>query len=416
MKEKVDGRGQDFSRQSELTGLSEVRIHDETDRLRKAAIWGQVGAEIVLTQLYPPQISLFRGDSEMNIFNVKSEIKNFRTALIQAGVQIVQVRDYLAENLVPRQGLTRDKLLKGIIRKTKENKPKYGNKILDRQHVEVLDWLIQEDVERFGETQALTLNWLLSIGQDLPLGNSIYARDQMNVILGKMIKCSMKEPIRRPEVALYNRVYRDLGLTSEVIDIPSPETFEGGDAFVHAKTVYVGVGARTSFGAAKYIYEALREDLDKAGFKFVIVEEENPEIRSRHDEMSFMHLDTFFNPIGENEVVVGDGEASRKTVKILTTDDKGNTQTISTGKSFIEFLADEGQRIMMVPLPEQKSFGCNFLTIDKNTGIVPYIRRTRMIDWLRTSGKKVIRVPLTESTDGYGAAHCMVGQLVRNQI
>lgn len=399
------------SQQSGLLNLSKIGIYDETDRLREAAIWGEVGAEVVLTQLYPPHISLFNG--EMDISKAREEVKHFTEALTQSGVKILQIRDRLAEILSPKKSLNIDKLLKAFVAKTKKDKLKYGNKELDKKHIEILDWLLKEDIAKYGKSRALTLNWVLSIGQNLPLGNSIYARDQMNVILGKMIRSAMKEPIRQPEVILYNRVYKELGLASEIINIPSSETFEGGDCFVHAKTVYVGVGTRTSFGAAKHIYRALKKDLNETGYKFVVVEEEQPQARSHHDEMSFMHLDTFFNPIGKNEVVVCDREASKKTVKILTADDKGNIQVLPTEKSFIQYLKDEGQKIIIVPPPEQQNFGCNFLTISTNTVIVPDINNTEIIGELKKTGRQVIRIPLAESTEGYGAAHCMVGQLLR---
>lgn len=394
-----------------LLNLSKIGIYDETDRLKKAAIWGEVGAEVVLTQLYPPHISLFNG--EMDIRKAREEVKHFTRTLIQSGVEILQIRDRLAEILSPKKSLNTDKLLKAFVTKTKKDKLKYGNKELDRKHIEILDWLLREDIARYGESRALTLNWILSIAQSLPLGNSIYARDQMNVILGRMIRSAMKEQIRQPEVILYNRVYKELGLASGIVSIPNSETFEGGDAFVHAKTVYIGVGTRTSFGAAKHIYEALKKDLNEAEYKFVVVEDEEARSRSHHDEMSFMHLDTFFNPVGKNEVVVCDREASKKTVKILITDNKGNTQVLSTGKSFVQYLKDEGQKIIIVPPSEQQNFGCNFLTISRNTVIVPDINNTRTIEALEKAGKQVIRVPLAESTEGYGAAHCMVGQLIR---
>lgn len=402
----------DFSRQPKLLNLSAVGIYDETDKLQKGSIWGEVGAEIVLTQLYPPHISLFHG--EMDIPKARKEVNNFAETLMRSGVKVVQIRDRLAEILNPQKSLTVDKLLKGFVVKTKKDKLKYGNKELNNGHIEIIDWLLKEDIAKYGKSRALTLNWTLSIHPDLPLGNSIYARDQMSVILGKMIRSSMKEPIRQPETALYDRVYKELGLKSGIVGIPNSETFEGGDAFVHAKTVYIGVGRRTSFGAAKHIYEALKEDMSKYGYKFVVIEEEEPQTRSHHDEMSFMHLDTFFNPVGKNEVVICDKEASKKTVRVFTIGDKGNTQILSTERSLIEYLEDENQKIIRVPLPEQQNFGCNFLTINENTVIVPDIENIQTIEELKKVGKQVIRVPLAESTEGYGAAHCMVGQLFRS--
>lgn len=399
------------SQNPELLSLSKIGIYDETDKLQKAAIWGDVGAETVLTQLYPPQISLFQG--EMNVPRVREEVDNFTKTLAECSVDIIPIRDHLASTLSPRKSLTIDKVLKAFINKTKQDKLNYGNKELNDKHIEILEWFLQEDISKYGKIKALTLNWELSVKPDLPLGNSIYARDQMNVILGKMIRSSMKEPIRQPEVNLYARVYKELGLASEIINIPSSETFEGGDAFVHASTIYIGVGMRTSLGAARYIYEALKKDLEKNRYNVAVVVEEDPQKRSHHEQMSFMHLDAFFNPVGKNEVVVCADEAERKTVKVFTAVN-GESELISTGKSLIQYLEEQNQKLIEVPSSEQKNFGCNFLTIDENTVIVPDINNTRTVEELKKAGKRVIRVPLAESTEGYGAAHCMVGQLLRN--
>lgn len=411
MTERKDRDMRDVFRESELVNLSEVGIYDEVHTLKKAAVWGEVGAEIVLTQLYPPRISLFHG--EMDIPQARKEVNNFTKTLIESGIKVVQIRDRLAEILNPQESLTTNQLLRAFVAKTKKDKLKYGNKELDSKHIEILEWLLKEDIAKYGESRALTLNLALSITPDLPLGNSIYARDQMNVILGKMVLSSMREPIRRPETALYNRVYIELGLENQIVSMPSSETFEGGDALVHAKTIYIGVGTRTSFGAAMHIYEALKRDIEENGYKFVVVEEEEPRTRSHHDEMSFMHLDTFLNAIGENEVVICDKEASRKTVRVFTTDQKGDTRILPAERSLIEYLEDEKQKIIRVPLPDQQNFGCNFLTINSNTVIVPSINNVNTIKELQKAGKKVIPVPLAESTEGYGAAHCMVGQLFR---
>ena len=98
---------------------------------------------------------------------------------------------------------------------------------------------------------------------------------------------------------------------------------------------------------------------------------------------------------------------------MFTTDNRGNTQISPAKRSLIEYLEDENQSIIEIPLPEQQNFGCNFLTINKNTVMIPLVSNINTIKELQKAGKRVISVPLSESTEGYGAAHCMVGQLFR---
>jgi arginine deiminase len=299
-----------------------------------------------------------------------------------------------------------------LIQKANDIKEKYNSKN-HKNYKEILEELLSLDVKRYGSSKALTLNWKLSLFPLLPLGNLIYARDQMNVLFSKRVKAYMKKEIRRPEVDLYEVVYqRIFNSKNHTLMLPEGETFEGGDAYIHDKTIYVGVGARTSLGAAKHIYKELYDQINELSYNFIIVEDPNANKRSHREQMLFMHLDTFSNPVGKRQIAVCLSEAKKRKVKTFKKRN-GKIVVVDLNKTFLDYLFEDGQVIVSIPEEEQQTFGCNFLAIDEKTILVPLQTNKKTIEGLESIGKKVHYVPLDESTKGFGAAHCMTGQLFR---
>lgn len=417
-----------------------IGIFEETQPLKSVAIWGPPGSEAVLAGLFPPYISLFH--DRMLVPVARGEIMGQREKdpesgfvfdLRQAGVHVTQVRSELARLLDKATGvsdLTYDGVLQELYGRAdeimgqnhafdlpksiptqilvgKEEKPKFETDIRSIIHRVKSDLrhLLELDIDLYGERAALILNKALSLDEVLPLGNSLYARDQMNVLLGRRIRSNMAEPIRRGEIKYYEQVYREVLELDDPIIIPEKETFEGGDAYVHNGTVYIGVGFRTSRGAAMHIFEQLSPQLEELGMEFVIVE-------NKKATMDFMHLDTFSMPIGLKQIVVCKEEAERRRVFKIEKNG-GSINIVDTGQTFVNFLESQGDEVIPLSLREQDNFGANFLVIDENTIFVPTADNQEVITALEAAGKKVINVDLDECTKGYGAVHCMTGQLVR---
>lgn len=244
----------------------------------------------------------------------------------------------------------------------------------------------------------------------------------MNVLLGQRVVASMAKDIRKPEVELYERVYGDYLTQHDPIRVGSGETFEGGDAYVHQGYVWVGVGVRTTLGAALEIYEALKPDLDEYGFKFAVVQDDNPFGRPFSQQQNFMHLDTFSNPTGRKDIAVSREEASRRRVRLVSSFE-GRTIIEDTQLSFIDYLEHrvKEDNILVISEEEQRQFGCNFLMLGEFNGGVATIlssldSNTGINNTLRRLGKQVVPVNLYQSTGGYGSAHCMTGQLLREAV
>lgn len=390
----------------------QIGIYNETDPLETAVTWGPVGAEGFLAQFYPPEISLFLDD--MNVVKARDEAMFFSETLNKFNIHTYFARDILADTLEPTS-ISFDTVLKILIQKADDTKEKF-NTNNHKNYKEIIEHLLNLDIERYGTYRALALNWKLSLYPLLPLGNLIYARDQMNVLLSKRVKSHMKKAIRRPEVDLYEMVYQKItGQKNHTLVLPGNETFEGGDAYIHDGTIYVGIGTRTSIGAALHIYEKLYQQIEELSYKFVLVIDPDGIKRSSKDQMLYMHLDTFSNPVGKRQIAVCLSEAKKRIVKRL---EKRNGKTVIADlkKTFLDYLFEDGQVIVSIPENEQKTFGCNFLAIDDKTIIVPLKTNRKTIEGLESIGKRIIYSPLDESTKGFGAAHCMTGQLLRKRL
>jgi len=110
-------------------------------------------------------------------------------------------------------------------------------------------------------------------------------------------------------------------------------------------------------------------------------------------------------------------EAQRRKIRFLNT--VNGTTAISNGLgSFIDYLEKTEDNIAVISEEEQKGFGCNFLLKGENpdgdcTIFVPLRMNTETNNQLERMGKKLVYTNLLESTKGYGATHCMTGQLLR---
>lgn len=412
-REEPDHFGKIVDRSKEKAYPS-IGIYNETDPLREAVIWGPIGAEAILAQIYPEDISLFYADMDVSV--ARMEADSFQNTLESHNVKIKSARNLLAELIpTPQEPLDKETIISDIISRSRIIRSEFNTPATNqiKQEHQIRE-LIEDDIKRYGEQKALALNKILCLDVTYPLGNSLFARDQMNVLLGTRFISRMSKPIRKAEVALYELVYEALLKDVHSVQIPEGETFEGGDAYIHNGTVYVGVGVRTTKGAAEFIYKTLKPELDSIGLKFAIVEDEHPESRSARDAMDFMHLDTFSGPIGDREISVCKEEAQLRRVKFLECDTGGNIITIDTGNNFLEHLQKQEDLVIIIPREEQKLFGCNFLALDEYTILLPLDSNEETNQQLRQAGKNLIFLGLNESTNGYGASHCMTGQLVRS--
>lgn len=391
----------------------EIGVYDELDPLKSVVIWGAPGPETALAKLLPDDISLFYDDFDVN--EARSEMQGYHTLLEDQGVEVFSARDFIAYSLIPKPA-TVEETIDALVQRGDELIEEYGgHDVSENGFRDDIEKLFRKDVEKYGETGAIALAQTLSLNGQLPLGNMIYARDQMNVLLSTMVVSSMKKPIRKGEVLYYKTLYDALGVERTVqLSEAESNTFEGGDAYVVDGTVYVGVGSRTSSIAANEIFEGLYPDLNESSFSFVKVADPNAEQRPENEQMGFMHIDTWSFFFGDKQVLLLPDEAKRRRAIKLTKDSSGQTIEQDLG-DYYSYLEELGYTIHAISPEEQQEFGCNNIALDRNRVIVPLKTNTRTIELLETAGQEIIKAPLYNITRGYGAAHCITGTLLRSK-
>lgn len=393
-----------------------VGIREETNKLHSAVVSGPLGAETVLAKLYPQEISLFGNNIDTLAASVELEMFHYTLAI--NGVNTLFFRDKLAEILVKDKKMAKlvtKKIESKLIDKAKKIHEKYKPKGQDlEQVIHEVNKFYKRDVDAYGEPGAAAVNYKLSLENKIPLGNIIFSRDQANVVLGARIISNMKKDIRKPEVDLYNLVYDDSLSPHRTISLPASQTVEGGDIFVHDKVIYIGIGPRTSESAAKTIFKKMMPLIREYKYEFAVVGSWHAPKREKNDEMNFMHLDSWAMPLGKNQMLVFEGEAVYRTVELYQ-EKNGRMVIHDTGLNFIEFVQSRDQRVYYVPKGEQANLGCNILSVNEDTIVIPNLLNKGTLGQLKKAGKTIIPAPLNEISKGFGAVHCLVAPVERSR-
>lgn len=180
----------------------------------------------------------------MSVPVARKEAIQFANLLRSHGVQSIFVRDQIAATLPDTQvGVSR---VGDFIRQTAERIHNEHRTVTNSRYFDLmaqLDDLIDADAERYGEEKALALNKRLCIDPIMPLGNLMYARDQMNIVLDTRVSARMRKPIRVGEVPLFDKVYQDILGPHKNIVIPYWNSLEGGDIYIFTTRWFMWVWA-----------------------------------------------------------------------------------------------------------------------------------------------------------------------------
>src|SRR3989339_2276789 len=138
--------------------LTSLGVYEETAILRKALMWGAPGAETVLGQLLPSEISCFQ--TQFDVSEARREFKTAQTILEKEGVEVILVKDLFAK-MIHEKGLKPEgnlgRLKQRIIARALDYYKMYRDKgVSDIE--EVLPWVdetLEADVEKYGEEAAV---------------------------------------------------------------------------------------------------------------------------------------------------------------------------------------------------------------------------------------------------------------------
>jgi arginine deiminase len=411
------------------------QVFNETDTLEEVLVWGEPGCEALLGQLLPKPRSLFF--SYYEVPEARAEFRRMQALIESEGVTVTRAKDAVASLLknknignapssmkeLKMQLLAKAEELYEVHKehKVQELEQEGIQRNLDDVYSQVkrdLFSVLEEDADAYGELVAVRLNHLLSLSHDLPLANIFYGRDQTQALTDKIILSSLRWDIRRPEVNVYKNALLELGYHDSIVPIEQG-TIEGGDIAILGDTCFIGVGARTSFSAAKEVCRKIGPLLASKGIQIVAVVNKRHEVEAAdydaptNEHMHIMHLDMFWIPLA-NHLVMGYGEEVDQRTVIRLTYNSNQLITEEMG-SLSAFLAARGIDMINVTREEQENFATNLLNMGNCTLMVSLSRNKRVIAELESRGYRIINAEITKLVNGYGAVHCLTAPVRRKR-
>ena len=411
----------------------QVQVFSEIAPLKEVLVWGEPGIESLLGQLIPKSKSLFF--SYYEVLKAREEFRGLQALIEREGISVIRAKDaaarLLESHIFPSHPESIKELRNQLLQRANEYYETYkqikAEELLQTGiglsfediYIQVkkdIDQILEEDIEYFGETGAIRINYILSLAKKLPLANIFYGRDQSQTLANKIILSELKWDIRKPEVGVYKEALIELGYRNSLIEIASG-TLEGGDMAILDDTCYIGVGSRTELSAVKELCQKLGHTLEKHNIQLVaVINQQHAEEVDRftaptEDHMSVMHLDMFWIPLRKNLVMANNEEIDRRTVLRLSMDN-GQVITEDLG-GFRDFLNNKKIEIMDVTVQEQRNFATNLLNLGNDTVIVALSKNERVNNELRERGFRVMSAELNKLVNGYGATHCLTAPIKR---
>ena len=217
-----------------------------------------------------------------------------------------------------------------------------------------------------------------------PVGNIVFCRDQQITTKKGVVIGSSRTSQRKYEHIIMKQIFENIG-ANIIGDVRGEGYLEGGDFFVAREDLsMLGVGLRTDMNGAKYL---MKNDLLGTRYMGICLDENDL-------DQQRMHLDTYFNILNDNNVLVIDFEDvkkeekkelnidrkvyyydNNKDIKEIESDNKnidnkiGEYKLIKIYDSFYKFLDDMKFNYIKITHKEQKEYMINFLNIGNNTVI-----------------------------------------------
>ncbi len=410
-----------------------AQVFSEIAPLKEVLVWGEPGIESLLGQLLPKSRSLFFSYYEVS--KAREEFRGLQTLIEREHITVIRAKDaaarLLESHLFPARPESIKELKSQLLQRAGQyyetykqiKSEEFSQAGMDISFEDVylqvqkdIDQILEEDIEYFGETGAIRINYVLSLAKKLPLANIFYGRDQSQTLANKIILSELKWDIRKPEVGVYKEALIELGYRNSLIEISSG-ALEGGDMAILEDTCYIGVGSRTELSAVKELCQKLGDTLEKHSIQLVaVINQQHAEEAGRftaptEDHMSVMHLDMFWIPLRKNLVMANNEEIDRRIVLQLSIQN-GKVVTEKLG-SFRDFLVNKGIEIMEITVAEQRNFATNLLNLGNDTVIVALSKNERVNHELQRRGFRVMSAELNKLVNGYGATHCLTAPIKR---
>ncbi len=385
--------------------------------------------EIFMSMLHPAG-SLYKDVTSES--QIKKDFHNLKQILKIHGIRTITVREAL---LIDREALillakntleyvaaedekeSSDSLFTYYL--SDEYKETILNKMTDDQLVDVVltkpvFTLKRSKKNTFIETSKISF---------MPMGNLIYVRDPQIATQKGIVLCRSESIQRGTEKIVINQVLKNIN--ARVIgEMPEQCFLEGGDFFtLRSDLAILGIGLRSNMEAAYYLME---NDLIGCDRLALCIDTEDL-------DQERMHLDTFFNVLGEKTVVIIDfddvsklkGKPVNRKIQVyskkeeeilsklpLSDKEYGDYCLIAEYNDIYKFFEKEGIHYIKCSLSQQENFIFNFLNIgDKliiaiNNELKELVARHRV-------DVKVIDLDFEAVKNLYGGVRCAT-QVYRN--
>ena len=269
------------------------------------------------------------------------------------------------------------------------------------------------DTDTYIESTSITFN---------PLGNIVFCRDQQITTKKGVIIGSSRTSQRKYEHIIMKQIFQNIG-ANIIGDLRGEGYLEGGDFFVAREDLsMLGVGLRTDMNGAKYL---MKNDLLGTRYMGICLDENDL-------DQQRMHLDTYFNILNDNNVLVIDfDDVKKEEKKELNIDRKvyyydnnkdikeiesgnknidnkiGEYKLIKIYNSFYKFLDDMKFNYIKITHKEQKEYMINFLNIGNNTVISVNKNLEKKLKDNNINNINVQYFNCQPILNMYGGMHCM---------
>ena len=299
-----------------------------------------------------------------------------------------------------------------------EYKQEIINKLSDDQLVDIIlnnpkYILSPTKLNTFIEPKSISFN---------PLGNLIFCRDQQITTKKGVVIGRARSSQRAGEHLIMKQVFENLNST--VLGILSKEYdenafLEGGDYFVAKNDLsMLGVGLRTSMKGAEYLME---NDLLGTRYMAIIYDDEDK-------DQQRMHLDTYFNILSDEYVIVLDFDEVQKFYpnkkigrKVYLYDNEakypiesnnrdipkkvGKYKLIKIYNKLYTFLEEKLKyKLIKVTHQQQIDYIINFLNIGNNE-IISVNKDLKLFE--KQTNTKIMFLEFRPILNMYGAMHCI---------
>jgi arginine deiminase len=401
-------------------------VTSEIGRLRTVLLH-RPGVE--LSRLTPDNKESLLFDDILWLERAQEEHDRLAALLIGHGVEVLYVRDLLAETLEDDtvRGAVIDRIVTPAItgaRLSDHMRSELRTCEMDRLLDLLFGGLMRSELTDWGIDPlyaGLAADAHASVIRPLP--NMMFMRDNAAWVQGGLLFGVLAWPVRRPESLLMSAVYRNhprfadesfpVWYGDQEFDV-FPATVEGGDVLVvDDRTVLIGSGERTAPAAT----EATARRLFAAGAVDRVLVAHFPHQRS------IMHLDTIFTIVDHDAVNVFPHVLDEMEVYEITPGANDTLHVEATDGLIAALEAVLGRSLHTVTtggdavgiVREQWDDGNNTLAVAPGV-VIAYARNTETNGRLRAAGIEVLELDASELCRGRGGSRCLTQPIERDPV